>query len=158
MDAVAADQSQLAANLAVATAMVTLTVLVHFWGLLVLTHVMQRGGRRLRPHDSRIGQAAIILLVVFGIFAAHTIEVWLYAMLYMALGEARAFEEALYFSTVTFMSLGYGDIVLSPKWRVVSAIESANGVILVAWSTTFLFSVTQRLRLLDHAWLESGRD
>ena len=144
----------LISNLAVATGMVTLTVLTHFWGLLTLAHIMGRGGHRLRPHESRIGQAALILFVVFGIFGLHTIEVWMYASLYRVLGEMQTFEESLYFSTVTFMALGYGDIVLSPRWRLVSAIEAANGVILIAWSTTFLLGVTTRLKLLEHAWLD----
>ena len=67
--------------------------------------------------------------------------------------ETRTFEEALYFSTVTFASLGYGDIVLSPRWRLVSAIEAANGVILFAWSTAFLLMITRRLMVVEHDWL-----
>jgi hypothetical protein len=66
------------------------------------------------------------------------------------------FEEALYFSTVTFSSIGYGDVVLSPRWRLLSSIEGANGVILFAWSTTFLFGVTTRLKIIEHQWLDSG--
>ena len=69
-------------------------------------------------------------------------------------GALPALEPALYFSTVTFVALGYGDIVLGPQWRMISAIEAANGVILIAWSTAFLFSVTARLRALEHTWLE----
>ena len=74
----------------------------------------------------------------------------------MILGKASFLEEALYFSTVTFASLGAGDIVLSPRWRLLSAIEAANGVILFAWSTTFLLGVNSRLRLLVHDRLERG--
>lgn len=144
----------LAANLLVAGAMVSATVLVHFWGLLGLTHAMRGGRERLSKRDGAPRQAIIILTVVFGIFALHTIEIWSYAGLYRLLGEITSFEEALYFSTVTFASLGYGDVVLSPRWRVLSAIEAANGVILFAWSTTFLLSVTSRLKLLDHDWLQ----
>jgi hypothetical protein len=144
-------------NLAVATAMVALTVLIHFWGLILLTRLMSGAHARLNTHAGRMRQAAMILFVVFGLFALHTIEIWLYAAFYQGLAEVRSFEEALYFSTVTFASLGYGDVVLSPKWRVLSAIEAANGVILFAWSTAFLFSVTTRLRLLEHEWLEERR-
>jgi len=42
----------------------------------------------------------------------------------------------------------YGDIVLSPKWRLISAIEGANGVILFAWSTAFLLTLN-RLNVLE---------
>jgi voltage-gated potassium channel Kch len=101
-----------------------------------------------------MGSAALLLLVVFGLFAVHTVEIWLYAIVYIILGETGGFQDALYFSTTTFAALGYGDIVLSPKWRLLSAIEGANGVILFAWSTAFLLGVTTRLKTLEHAWLE----
>ena len=148
------DVPALIVNLAVGTGMGTLTVLVHFWGLVFLTYIMSRHGHRLRPHDSHTRRAAVILLVVFGIFVLHSIEIWLYAALYFWLGEMRNFEQALYFSTVTFTTVGFGDIVLSPHWRMVSAIESANGWILFAWSTAFLLTVTTRLKLLQHDWLD----
>jgi voltage-gated potassium channel Kch len=48
-------------------------------------------------------------------------------------------EEALYFSTVTFTTLGYGDVVLSPDWRLLSAFQSANGTIIVGWTTAMVF-------------------
>ena len=73
-------------------------------------------------------------------------------MFYM-LGELQNFATALYFSTTTFTAVGYGDVLISPRWRLVAAIEAANGVILLAWSTTFLLSVTSRLRVLEHDWL-----
>ena len=145
---------QLFANLALASIMVAVTVLVHLWGLLLLIRLVSGGGAQLRAHESRWKAALIILLAVFGVFAAHTVEIWLYAMLYMPLGETPDFEQALYFSTTTFSSLGLGDVVLSPNWRILSAIESANGVILFAWSTAFLMTLTGQLRLLEHDWFK----
>jgi hypothetical protein len=145
---------ELIANLAAGSFMVGVTVLIHFWGLIGLTWLMGRHGARLRPRESQVGSAFLLLLVVFGIFALHTVEIWIYAALYRVLGETSGFEEALYFSTVTFSAVGFGDVVLSPHWRMLSAIEAANGVILFAWSTTFLLGVTTRLRLLEHAWLD----
>jgi hypothetical protein len=50
--------------------------------------------------------------------------------------------------------VGYGDLTLSSAWRLLGAIEAANGLILIAWSTAFLMGVTARLRLLEHDWLE----
>jgi hypothetical protein len=141
-------------NLALAGLMVALTTLVHFFGLTALTRLMSHAHVRLHTHAGRIRQAGMILIVVFGLFALHTIQIWLYAALYRMLGELRAFEEALYFSTTTFVSLGFGDVVLSGKWRVLSAIEGANGVILIAWSTAFLLTVTSRLKVFEHKWLE----
>jgi hypothetical protein len=145
---------QLLANLGLASLMVAITVLVHLWGLLWLIRLVSGGGAHLRVHESKWKAALVVLIAVFGVFAVHTVEIWLYAVLYMALGETRGFEEALYFSTTTFSSLGLGDIVLSPRWRILSAIEGANGVILFAWSTAFLMTLTGQLRLLEHDWFK----
>jgi hypothetical protein len=141
-------------NLAVASGMVALTVTIHFFGLLALMWFLRQRAAGFRARDSVVGQGALILVVVFGIFAIHTVEIWAYAILYVALGAQPEFEQALYFSTVSFASLGFGDIVLGERWRLISAIEAANGVILFAWSTAFLLSVMGRLRALEHDWLE----
>jgi hypothetical protein len=140
-------------NLGLATAMVALTVTMHFIGLLGLMRLLRRRGRHFNAHSSIFGQGALILFVVFGIFAIHTSEIWVYAAVYGLIGASPDFETALYFSTVTFASLGYGDIVLARDWRLFGAIEAANGVILFAWSTAFLLSVMNRLRTLEHDWL-----
>jgi hypothetical protein len=144
-------------NLGVATFMVAVTTLIHFFGLLLLTRVMSRAHMRLRTHEGPWRQAGMILLVVFGVFALHTTQIWVYALAFQSLGEFQTFEEALYFSTVSFSTLGYGDLTLSVSWRVMGAIEAANGLILIAWSTAFLFCVTTRLRVLEHDWLEQDR-
>lgn len=144
------------ASLSLATVMVAATVLFHFLGLIRLTKVMGTHGVRLRPHESRVGSAVLLLMIVFGVFALHTAEIWAYAVLYRFLGETSGFEEALYYSTCTFAAIGYGDVVLSEKWRLLGAIEGANGVILFAWSTAFLLSVTTRLKILDHTWLSDA--
>ena len=148
------DNTALLMNLGLASIMVAVTVLVHFWGLIGLVRVMGHTGRRLRAHDNTLGQAALLVVVVFGIAGLHTIEIWLYAMVYLGLGALGSLEEAVYFSTVTFVTLGYGDIVLDKAWRLLSAIEAANGMILAAWSTAFLIAVTARLRALEHDWLK----
>lgn len=141
-------------NLLAASGMVAVTVSVHFFGMLALVFFLRRRGAGFRAHESVMGQGALVLTLVFGIFALHTIEIWLYAAFYLLVGAQSDFEAALYFSTVSFASLGYGDIVLTPRWRLVSAIESANGVILFAWSTAFLLSLMARLHALEHDWLE----
>ncbi|MDE2383528.1 MAG: two pore domain potassium channel family protein [Alphaproteobacteria bacterium] len=141
-------------DLALAVIMVTATVTVHFFGILFLLYLLRQHGGNLKVHHSSFRQGFVILVVMLGIFAIHTVEIWLYAVLYFALGALPNFETALYFSTVTFSSVGYGDVVLSPQWRVFGAIEAPNGLILIGWSTAFLISLMSRLRTLEHDWLE----
>lgn len=50
--------------------------------------------------------------------------------------------------------MGYGEVVIESRWRIVAAIESANGFLLLGWSTVFLISVLSRLRSVEMDWLE----
>ena len=146
------------ANLLISGVMVGATVTIHFAGLLILMWLLRARGHNFRAHESVVGQIAAIVFVVLGLVAIHTVEIWSYAILYYGLGALQHFEEALYFSTTSFTTIGYGDVVLDRKWRLLGAIEGANGLILFGWSTAFLFSVTARIRTLEHDWLEAPRD
>ncbi|WP_284361201.1 potassium channel family protein [Candidatus Phycosocius spiralis] len=143
-------------TLAISSAMVALTVVIHFIGLAYLINMIRQrepNGTQLKDHLSK--QVFSIILVVFGIFAIHSCEIWIYAAVYYyGLQALPDFETALYYSTVTFVTLGYGDVILPRDWRLVGAIEAANGVILLGWSTAFLITVIGRLRALEHDWLD----
>ena len=56
-----------------------------------------------------------------------------------------SFSEAVYFSMVTFTTLGYGDISLSSDWRLLSSLEAINGIMLIGWSTAMMFSLIQNI-------------
>ena len=66
------------------------------------------------------------------------------------------FDDALYFSTATYTTLGTADLALPSAWRLVGAIESANGIILLGWSTAFFVSVINRIRLFEQEARGSG--
>jgi hypothetical protein len=142
------------ANLALSTFMVTVTVVIHFFGLLLLIRLLNQRGQRLKPHSSLGGQAVLFIAVVLALFAIHAIEIWAYAGLYVWLGAFDDFEAALYYSTTAFTTVGFGDVVLPAPWRMIGAIEAANGFILFGWSIAFLMSMTGKLRTLEHDWLE----
>ena len=139
-------------RLALATLMVGLTVTVHFFGLMALLWTLRV--RVHSVHDTWAREGGAIFTVVLGLMAIHGIEVWLYAGAYLALGAVPDLETALYFSTTSFTTIGYGDVVLDRRWRLIGAIEGANGLLLFGWSTAFLFSVISRMRALEHDWLE----
>lgn len=145
-------------NLLLAGSLVALTFSVHFAGLVGLSWVMRRGYMR-RP-DRAAGvawQGATIIGMVMGLFALHSIQIWIYALTYMAVGQFDALEPALYFATSTFTTVGFGDIVLPPEWRMLAAAESMNGFLLIGWSTAFLVSVTARVRFFE-AEVERNED
>lgn len=138
-------------QLLLATVMVTAICLIHLIGLALLTRV-------LRSHRKAFGKLRILPLTILlaatvGIIGIHTIEIWLYAGLYLGLGAFGHFEEALYFSTVTYASIGYGDLLMPHEWRIFGAIEGAAGIIMLGWSTAYLVSLLTQLKLFGHDWL-----
>lgn len=139
----------LADNLVIATGMVGSTVFFHFLGLAALIAILNTNiPRRLRT-GTGMQKGLTILFTVFGLVVMHTVEIWAYAWLYVVLGEFGDLETALYFSTTSFSTLGYGDVTLSHSHRLIGAIEGANGFLLIGWSTAFLVSVTNRMGLLE---------
>tara|TARA_R100000306_G_scaffold60153_1_gene59884 strand:+ start:8297 stop:8809 length:513 start_codon:yes stop_codon:yes gene_type:complete len=144
--------------LALATGMVVLTTSIHLGGLAALIALMRWREGHSNHVTSAWWQMALILGVVQGLFLLHAVQIWVYAALYRFGGVIETFEEALYFSTSTFTTVGYGDIVLEPGWRVLSGIESANGFLLLGWSTAFLLQVVSRLRSVEFRWLDRRED
>lgn len=143
------------ANLSLAALMSLLVIALHLAGLLVLLHFLRRNAHHALGGDGfrhGLRQGVMVLAVVFGIFALHGAEILLYALAYVAIGAFAELETALYFSASSFSTLGFGDVVLGPEWRMLSAVEGVSGLILIGWSSGFLLSVTSRLRLLEHEW------
>ena len=66
------------------------------------------------------------------------------AFAHLMTGVVRTLKDAVYFSTVTFSTLGYGDITPPPGWRVFAALESMNGFILIGWSIAYLIAASTR--------------
>jgi hypothetical protein len=141
-------------QLALATLMVLVTVAIHLTGLALLLRMLRSSHALVRPLKS--APLAILLLATVTVFAIHSVEIWLYAFLYVLLGALPTFEVALYFSTVTYSSVGYGDVLLPERWRILGAIEGATGIIMLGWSTAFLVSLLAQLRLLAYDWLTSS--
>lgn len=131
-------------SLAGGTAIIALTVLIHTFGLIAITHAMARLVATFRMHGQRSRVVAMIS-VVLGLFGVLTLEIWLWAGCYRMLGLLPDFATALYFSTVTFSTIGYGDIVPAPSWRMFAALEGINGFLLIGWSTAYLISAGTRI-------------
>ena len=87
----------------------------------------------------------LVALFVLWMFLASIVEIWLWSGVYLFSGLFETLEQAVYFSTVTFTTLGYGDIVLSEQWRLLASFQAANGIILFGWTTALVFAVVSRL-------------
>ncbi len=134
-------------QLALATVMVVVTVLIHGAGITALARSLRIEANAAEEHHHfSLKRAMAILIVVLALFTLHGIEIWLYAATYLVIGAIHTLEAAVYFSTITYSSIGFGDAEMSRPWRLVGAIEGINGVLLLGWSTAFFVTVVARLR------------
>jgi len=140
--------------LLVGLAMIAATTAVHLMGLSGLIAMLRWREDHGRHVTSPWRQMALVMVLMMLLFLLHAIQIWMYAVLYVVIEPFSTFEEALYFSTVTFTTVGYGDVILEGEWRMVAAIESANGFLLLGWSTAFLLQVVSRMRSVEFRWLE----
>ena len=131
-------------NLALGTLMISLTVVIHTFGLIGVTHVMSFVTDRIRLHGHRSRMLAMNTVVI-GVFAVLTAEVWLWAASFTLIGVVDDFETALYFSTITFSTVGYGDVIPHPEWRMLAALQGVNGFLLIGWSTAYLVAAGIRV-------------
>lgn len=131
----------------IGSALVAITIVIHAAGTSAWVRYL---GQKYTEDLHWNGRHAMLILVYSAllVLALHTAEIVIWAAAYqmfIPVNELASFEEAVYFSFVTFTTLGYGDITLSEGWRLLSGIEALNGIILVGWTTAMIFSVVQRI-------------
>jgi hypothetical protein len=133
---------------ALSTAMLVACVVFHGIGFASLSKALrtEAATERLRRIDALSPRGALFTLgIVLAIFVLHGIEIWAFALLYHLLGAVPAFEDALYFSTISYSTVGYNDLHIDPAWRLLGAFESILGMVLIGWSTAFFFRMQGRI-------------
>lgn len=128
--------------------MVVITVLIHGIGLFGLSRAL-----RVEAEDEKRFQIDLVsirglgftLMLVLSLFALHGLEIWAYGFLYLTVGALPNILDSVYFSTITYGTIGYDDEGLAHGWKMVAAIEGINGIILLGWSTAFFVTVVQRI-------------
>lgn len=121
-------------NILIAAFIIVVTVVIHAGAMILALRGIRKqvGGWRQRlryMYFYRVGRVVLLM------FLASLMEVLLWAVIYLALNAIQGFEQAFYFSMVSFTTLGYGDVVLDERWRLLSSFEAANGIILFGWTT-----------------------
>jgi voltage-gated potassium channel Kch len=102
-----------------------------------------------RPEAMARKPAITTMIWILFLLIPIILDVTLWATFYYAMAALPSFEEALYFSTVTFTTVGYGDIVLGREWRQLATFEAVNGWIIFGWATALILAVIQRLYFRD---------
>lgn len=131
-------------ELALSTILALIAISLHGFGLLSL-------GRALEIYEIRAGRsyvegplwrhALLTIAVVLGLFVLHGVEIWMYAAVFTLIGAVPDLRDAVYFSSISYGSIGYSDNLMARDWRLLGAIEGVAGAILLGWSIAFFVSV-----------------
>jgi len=133
--------------LVVGVGAVACTIFIHALALAATVNFVRHERRLGRAGAGALIDLAIVALVVSFAFVAHLIEIALWAVLLVICGEFQEFGNAFYHSAVNYTTLGYGDLLLTPSWRLLGPLEAANGALMFGVSTAIVFAVIQRLLL-----------
>ena len=90
-----------------------------------------------------------VVLVVVGLWLmlAHMIEIAMWAGTFLRYELFDSVETALYFSSASYTTLGFGDVLLPENWRLLAGSIAANGLLLFGLSAAFLFNAAGHLHL-----------
>ena len=131
--------------LVVGTLIVVATIVIHALPLSATVNFVR--------HERRLGRAGagfwidirIVIRALLYALTAHLLEIALWAGVFVLCGEFQDFATAYYHSAVNYTSLGYGDLIMSPSWKLLGPLETADGMLLFGVSTAMIFAVIQRL-------------
>ncbi len=125
----------------IAILLAALVVLIHYETLRLTSLSFPR--LRMPPRQR-------ILVVICAAFFAHLIEITLYAVSYMlienAIGSGNiaglptdSFYDYFYYSTVTYTTLGIGDLYPQEGLRLLTGMESLLGLMMITWTASFTY-------------------
>lgn len=133
-------------QIAIGSVIVIVSVLLSGAIFLGLELLMERSHLWLirRPHRPKL--VLVLLVSVMGSLGMITVSVWVWAIAYFQLGIFITFEASLYFSLVSFTTLGFGDIILPPDWRILAGMTAANGFLNIGMMSAVVLETLRTVR------------
>lgn len=135
----------MAKQLLLAFALTGITVIVHAIGTIYIVLPLA-GVWKAKKENFKASVATMILMrLVSGLLFLHLLEMIIWAGAFAVVGMLPDFETALYFSLKSYTTVGYGDVLPSPQWRLVGPLEAAVGVLMLGWSTGFIVAAVNQI-------------
>ena len=118
--------------------------LFQIWGMAEMIGRLRRSPRPTEPHGVKQHFRALALLFAV-LLACHTVHVYLWAVVLVVMGALNGYEPPIYFALITYTTLGYGDLTLSPDFRIFGTFAAVTGILSFGLSTAFLVSYLSRV-------------
>ena len=137
--------------------LVSINVSIHAAGMVQLFHWVIRRRPGLKKKLGATDEIWLLIRIFVVIVSLHLAQMCVWAGFYTLWGVLEDFETALYFSISSYTTIGYGDVVLPPKWRLLGGIEGVTGVLMFGWSTGAIFAVASRLLTTQMEWMKTQK-
>jgi hypothetical protein len=131
----------LAFGLPIVLVCLTLQAALTFWSVGYFTRQSESPGANIGDFVRMRALLVVMIVLVLGNF----LQIMIWGLLFMALGEFSELYEAVYHSAVNFSSLGYGDVVMTRQWKLLGPLEAANGVLMFGLSGAALMAMLQQM-------------
>ena len=131
--------------LAVGASAVACTIIIRALAVIATVNFIRRERRLGRVGAGFLIDLSIVALAISVALVAHLIEIAIWAVLFLVCGQFSDFGTAYYHSAVNYTTLGYGDVIMAPSWRMLGPLEAANGMLMFGVSTAIIFAVIHRL-------------
>lgn len=102
--------------------------------------------KRWRRKNDLFSSFVMLVFLIMFFTLLHGGQCTLWAAVYYFnphISSLSSFSESIYFSLITFTTIGYGDVVIDSEWRILAGLEAINGIMLVGWSTAMVFAFLQ---------------
>jgi len=120
--------------------LVTLTLSFQSAGMAALIHWAKSHFARATPRLGLLHSAVLLVRFTSVILVLHILQILLWAGFYRW-NCFPSWESAFYFSTTSYSTVGYGDLVLPRMWRTLGPVESVTGVLMCGLSVSLLFAI-----------------
>jgi hypothetical protein len=131
-------------------ALIAITIAIHSTGIVLIARAIARFWSEPLPQTVAVrhpkaGPVGVIVTVTLALATLHAIECTVWAIAYVNLGALTSPADAALYSVDSMTTRGASGLSLAPYWRMMGALEAANGMLLFGISTAFLFAVMQRI-------------
>lgn len=121
-----------------------LCMILHIACLMLAFSILRALNQRLKTASLTVEVGSMMVVALIFLLAAHTAQIAIWSQVWLSNGTISDLNDAVYFSLVTYTTVGYGDVTLGPEMRIFGTFTAMTGVMAFGISTAFLVALMSR--------------
>lgn len=126
---------------------ILITVVVHAIAYNWILRSLARMSALASKFFGRLWKIPLLSFIVLCVLLALFFDIWMWTFILMLLDTSHLhdIETGLYYTSTSFTTVGYGDVILAKQWRIMGTICAVNGMFLFGWSAAFIYEIMEKL-------------